>query len=88
MKYIFPKSFRTAEEQEITERAVINRALQYAKSEQAPHNSPHKDYWYIVVDECARFVYKIDWEVFALTKADDWHDAMDCQTFVVKIKKA
>jgi hypothetical protein len=88
MKYIFPKSVRTSEEQEIIERAVINRALQCAKTERAPHNSPRKDYWYIVVDELARFVYKTDWEVFAIAKADSWHDKMDCQTFVVKVKKA
>lgn len=88
MKYIFPKSIRTSEEQEIIERAVVNRALQCAKTERAPHNSPHKDYWYIVVDELARFVYKTDWESFAITMADEWHEKKDCQVFVVKMKKA
>lgn len=88
MKYIFPKSIRTSEEQEIIERAVINRALQCAKTEKAPHNSPHKDYWYIVVDELARFVFKTDLDVFATVRADEWHDKMDCQVFVIKVKKA
>lgn len=88
MKYIFPKSIRTSEEQEIIERAVINRALQCAKTEKAPHNSPHKNYWYIVVDELARFVFKTDLEVFATVRAEEWYDAMDCQVFVVKVKKA
>ena len=88
MKYIFPKSIHTREEQEIIERTVINRALQCAKTERAPHNSPRKDYWCIVVDELARFVYKTDCEVFAIMKADNWYDVMDCQTFVVKVKKA
>ncbi len=88
MKYIFPKSVRTSEEQEITERAIINKALQYAKSKQAPHNSLRSDYWYIVIDEYARFVCKTDLEVFAEVKADEWHDKMDCQVFVVKVKKA
>lgn len=88
MKYIFPKSVHTREEQEIIERAVINRALQCAKTEKAAHNSPHHDYWYIVVDELARFIFKADWEPLAIARADGWHEKTDCQVFVVKVKKA
>lgn len=88
MKCIFPQRVRTDEEQKSLEKLIIIRASQYAKTEQAPHNSPQKNYWYIIIDEYNRFVCKTDWEVFAIIKADEWHDKMDCQTFVIKVKKA
>ena len=47
MKYIFPKSIRTSEEQEIIERAVINRALQCAKTEKAPHCTLYRPFTFI-----------------------------------------